>query len=65
MVNERQRQTYFGALNYLTKEFFVKAYTKGNSEFTVDFLQELRFAYPKQRLAIFWDGASASPFRGS
>lgn len=65
VVNERQRQTYFGALNYLTKEFLVKAYAKGNSEFTVKFLQELQAHHPKQRLAIFWDGASASPFRGS
>lgn len=58
VVNERQRQTYFGALNYCTKEFVVKAYTQGNSESTVEFLQYLQQQYLGQRLALFWDGAS-------
>lgn len=58
VVNERQRQTYFGALNYGTKDFLVKAYESGNSESTIEFLKYLRKAYPQQRLAIFWDGAS-------
>jgi transposase len=58
VVNQRQRQTYFGALNYHTKEFLVKAYESGNSESTIEFLKYLRLAYPQQRLAIFWDGAS-------
>ena len=58
VVNERQRQTYFGALNYCTREFLVKAYPKGNSEFTIEFLQYLKAQYPQRRLALFWDGAS-------
>lgn len=58
VVNERQRQTYFGALNYRTKEFVAKAYAKGNSEHTVEFLQALQAQCPRQRLAIFWDGPS-------
>lgn len=29
------RQTYFGALNYYTQEFLVKAYKKGDSESTI------------------------------
>lgn len=58
IVHERQRQTYFGALNYCTKEFFAKAYAKGNSEHTIEFLQYLQAQCPGQRLAIFWDGAS-------
>lgn len=58
VVNERQRQTYFGALNYRTQEFLVKAYSQGNSESTIGFLKELQVQYPQQRLAIFWDGAS-------
>ncbi len=60
VVNERQRQTYFGALNYRTREFLVQAYPKGNSEFTIEFLKYLKAQYPQQRLALFWDGASAS-----
>ena len=58
IVNERQRQTYYGALNYCTQEFLVKAYDKGNSESTVEFLDYLQQQYPGQRLALFWDGAS-------
>ncbi len=58
VVNERQRQTYFGALNCCTKEFVVKAYTQGNSQSTVEFLQYLQQQYPHQRLALFWDSAS-------
>jgi putative transposase len=58
VVNERQRQTYFGALNYCTKEFVVKSYAQGNSESTIEFLQYLQQQYSQQRLALFWDGAS-------
>lgn len=58
VVNERQRQTYFGALNCCTKEFLVQPYTQGNSESTIKFLKYLQLQYPQQRLAIFWDGAS-------
>lgn len=58
VVNERQRQTYYGALNYCTQEFLVEAYDKGNSESTIKFLNYLQLQYPQQRLAIFWDGAS-------
>ena len=36
MTNEREKQTYYGALNYQTKEFFLKAYDKADSEKTVD-----------------------------
>ncbi len=32
MTNEREKQTYYGALNYQTKEFFVKAYDKADSD---------------------------------
>lgn len=58
IVSERQRQTYFGALNYRTKEFVLKAYAKGNSEHTIEFLKYLQAQCPGQRLAVFWDGAS-------
>lgn len=58
IVNERQRQTYFGALNYSTHEFLVKAYERGNSESTIKFLNYLQQQHLGQRLALFWDGAS-------
>ena len=41
IINERQRQTYFGALNYYTQEFLVKPYVKGNSQSAIAFLEYL------------------------
>ncbi len=58
MTNEREKQTYYGALNYQTKEFFLKAYDKADSEKTVDFVKYLRAQCPGQRIAIIWDRAS-------
>lgn len=42
MTNQRERQTYFGALNYQTKEFFVREYEAGNSKNTVLFVKYLQ-----------------------
>jgi putative transposase len=47
IVNDRQRQTYYGALNYCTQEFLVKAYDKGNSGSTIEFLKEVQQQYPR------------------
>ena len=67
MTNERDcrrqvasphRATYYGALNYQTKEFFVKEYDKGNAKNTVLFLQSLRKLNQGKKLLIIWDGAS-------
>lgn len=58
IINERQRQTYFGALNYRSKEFLVQPYDKGNSENMIAFLQYLQQQYPQQRIVVIWDGAS-------
>jgi len=58
MTNYRNKQTYFGAVDYHTGEFLVKAYPKGNCEHTIDFLQYLQDQSPRQRLGVVWDGAS-------
>ena len=58
MTNMRERQTYFGALNYQTKQFFVQAYGTGNSENTVSFLKYLQRLNPGTKTLIIWDGAS-------
>jgi hypothetical protein len=52
VINERQRQTYFGALNYYTQEFWVKPYKQGNSQSAVAFVQYLLKQYPKSRIAL-------------
>lgn len=58
VVNQRQKQTYYGALNLYTQKFLIKAYDKGNSQSTITFLQYLRSQYPQSRIALIWDGAT-------
>jgi DDE superfamily endonuclease len=41
ILNTRTRQTYYGAVDYLTGEVFVKGLPKGNSEHTITFLKAL------------------------
>ena len=62
IINDKERQTYFGALNCLTGEMLMQPYPKGNSEYTVEFLADLQQHYPGKRLAIIWDGASYHKF---
>lgn len=55
----KQRQTYYGALDYLTQQFVVQEYGAGNEDNTVAFLQYLQSVFEAQtRLVIIWDGAS-------
>jgi putative transposase len=58
LVNERQKQTYYGALNFYTQKFLVKTYDKGNSHSTIAFIQYLLAQCPQSRIALIWDGAS-------
>lgn len=46
IMNERERQTYFGALNYQTNEFVVKPDETANGEKTKDFVEYLRSICP-------------------
>lgn len=56
--NERDRQTYYGALNLLNQEFIVSPYSAGNGENTVKFIEELKKRNPQKKLLLIWDGAS-------
>lgn len=56
--NQKDRQTYFGALDYQTKEFIVHEYGAGNGENTVAFIEYLQQQRPGQRIVLIWDGAS-------
>ena len=58
VVNEREKQTYYGAVDYLERQLLLKAYDAGNSKNTINYLRYLLTASPHQRLLIFWDGAS-------
>lgn len=55
MTNQRERQTYFGALNYQTKQFFVQ-YGAGNFDNTVLFVKYLQSLNKGAIILIFWDG---------
>ena len=58
MKNQKERQTYYGTLDYQTKEFFVQEFKNGNTENTMEFIKYLQEQKPGKRLAIFWDGAT-------
>lgn len=54
----RERQTYYGAFDYLTKTFVLHEYSAGNGENTIAFLQYLQSLYAdSKRLIVIWDGA--------
>lgn len=55
----RERQTYYGALDYLTKTFVVNESDSGNETNTIAFLKYLQSLDEGQsRLIVIWDGAS-------
>ena len=59
MMNERHSQTFYGALDLVSREFHLKAYDWANMANTVDYLQWLMDKYPlAKRIIIVWDGAS-------
>jgi len=58
MTNERQRQTYYGALNLLTHEVHLWEGAAGDGENTVAYIQWCQSLYPGKKLLLLWDGAS-------
>lgn len=46
VVNEREKQTYYGAVDYLKGELLLKAYDAGNSDSTIDYLRYRKSAIP-------------------
>ena len=55
----KERQTYYGALDYLTKRFVVQEYGAGNEDNTIAFLRYLQSLFKRDtRFVIIWDGAS-------
>lgn len=58
LMNEKNRQTYYGALNLLNQELILGKYEKGDGDCTVDFVKKLIEANPSQRIIIFGDGAA-------
>lgn len=58
MKNEKQKQTYYGALDYRTGKVIVKGYSQGNTENTIEFVKYLQQQHPEVKIAMIWDGAS-------
>lgn len=56
--NERNKQTYYGALNYKTKQFFLLPAKSGNGENTIKFLKYLQTKNQGKKILVIWDGAS-------
>jgi putative transposase len=57
IVNEKQKQTYYGAIDLQTKKMLVQAFEKGESNCTLAFRKYLQSQYPHSRIALIWDGA--------
>jgi len=58
ITNEKDRQTYYGAINLATKSFHVCPFTKGDGVYTVQFVKHVQALYPQAKLLVIWDGAS-------
>jgi len=58
MTNQRQRQTYYGAVNLYTHQFHLQALAAGNGEHTVTYLKWCQSLYPGKKLLLIWDGAT-------
>jgi len=62
ITNEKERQTYFGALNYQSKRFHVKSYPSGDGKSTIEFIKYLQNQYKNKRIILIWDGATYHRF---
>ena len=58
MINFRERQTYYGAIEHKTGEVTVCPAIAGSGDATVAFIRSLREKYVTKRLLIVWDGAT-------
>jgi transposase len=58
IINERERQTYYGAINPVDGEVTAILADAGNGYWTCIFVEYLREQYAGKRLIICWDGAS-------
>jgi hypothetical protein len=57
IVNEKERQTYFGVVNIATGQCQLQAALKGNGEHTIQYLEYLRSPCNNKRIALILEGA--------
>ena len=58
ITHQKDRQTYFCALNYQSQQFHVQSHPSGAGKSTVKFIKYLQHKYKGQRIILIWDGAS-------
>lgn len=58
MINFRERQTYYGAIEPLSGDVIVVPTETANGYWTTIFVEYLRQHYSGKRLILLWDGAS-------
>ena len=58
LKNEKERQTYYGAINVATHDMHISPFSAGNGHNTVAYIKELQAVYPQSKLLLIWDGAS-------
>lgn len=58
VLNERERQTYYGAVNCFTGDFHVLPFSAGNGENTVEYVKYLQSVLKNKKIMLIWDGAS-------
>lgn len=58
ILNEKNRQTYYGALDLFNSELIVGESEKGDGDCTVDLVKKLMTKNPTAQIIIFWDGAA-------
>lgn len=58
ILNPKERQTYYGALELFTQEFILIPQPTANGELTVEFVKKLIAKHPTSKILLIWDGAS-------
>jgi hypothetical protein len=58
ITNERERQTYFGDLNYQSLQFHVQSHPSGDKESTVKFIKYLPDKYKERKIILIGNGPS-------
>lgn len=56
--NQKNRQTYYGALNLFKPELLLEEYEQGNGENTVKFIKKILEINEGKRVMLYWDGAA-------
>ena len=54
ITNKKDRETYFGPLNYQSKEFHVQSHLSGDVKSTVKFIKYLQNKYKDRKIILIW-----------